>query len=134
MTTGAHVTADFRCSACAGRVGVTSRTCIHCDADLRESTPATSADENSGGDDDLESALASTTDSPIRNAAGRGLQLLALLVALFPLTQTLPLLVDGILAGDAVLALFAVLDVLTFELVAAFVWVPLLLVGAWVRR
>ncbi|WP_439028024.1 hypothetical protein [Haloarchaeobius sp. DT45] len=34
MATGPHVTDDYRCSECGGRVGATSRHCMHCEADF----------------------------------------------------------------------------------------------------
>ncbi|WP_435319987.1 hypothetical protein [Haloarchaeobius sp. TZWSO28] len=34
MATGPHVTNDYRCSECGGRVGTTSRHCMHCEVDF----------------------------------------------------------------------------------------------------
>ncbi|WP_435365316.1 hypothetical protein [Haloarchaeobius sp. DYHT-AS-18] len=34
MAGGPHVTADYRCSECGGRVGTTSRHCMHCEVDF----------------------------------------------------------------------------------------------------
>ncbi|WP_267641402.1 hypothetical protein [Haloarchaeobius amylolyticus] len=195
MATRPHVTADYRCSECGGRVGATSRHCMHCEVEFGPRDGAGGRDAGDRGDDAarLKAALTRGRSShapgddrlgtelgtsvvgvlaalvlgpaaflatialgwvafpiglvafaaggflvaredSLRDAVGLALQLLALPVLVFPLSLALSVLADQLLAGAGGTVIDNLLGAAMATLFLAVVWLPLLVLGRWLRR